>query len=732
MQQKDYRLAAIMYTDIQGFSRMMEKDERGTLELLEFHNELIRDLSGRYKGEVVKTIGDALLVVFPTTLDAVNCGLDVQNTLAEYNTTSGKLPLKLRIGIHLGDIHFYEDDVLGEGINIASRLQSVAYPGCVCISREVYNNVYNKLHADFRSLGRVNLKNITKEVHAYEIVTANADNYTRTGEPLPDRHETVGNPQPGPAAASTSSAVTGVGAEFDELKAFVIQQIKSAGRRISVSKLRASFPFPGPGFDRAIQKLIAMGYLTNDEPGTQGMEPPQPEQPAGAPPPQAGGPWNWGDWSRTWQQQGWNRDAWRAQAHAMRHAYKHRRHDERHANRDESAGVADQMGDSIPFPYSEYRQKVIDRVSKVRGGLVGHFAPFLIVNGFLFYINLRFGGTYPWFLWPLGGWAIGVVSHYAAARNRRLEKDDVEALPQTLDDADYRQLVGYHKARSGTRSATASMLAVSAFLVLANFLSMTSFPWAVFPIGGLAIGLVSTLASFFFGRGKFAKRLAFLKKNRTTIEAERIAKEGQPDDPPLVRQAIALADSVLAQAKGLGKDKAYLGEDLKPLLESYIGQMRVLIGRSRDVEGIMAAIPRQELDRDLVDLKRRYDSTSSDSLKREYQKTIEQIERQSKSFEELKNQKELMDLKITNSMNSLKQMQLDLARMAGLATAEPSSLDTFKARAQELTSRLEDVVSSYEEVEDIPGTADERRLSTQKLLEEFRKLEQKELDDKGS
>ena len=176
MEQKDYRLAAIMYTDIAGFSRMMESDEAGTLELLRYHNELIGGIVTAHHGTVIKTIGDALLVDFKNTVEAMQSALEIQDRLYAHNKEiSPGQPLLIRIGVHLGDIYFFENDALGEGINIAARLQSLARPGCICFSQDVYNLVLNKIEFQAQKLGKVSLKNITKEIHAYEITTPNVE-----------------------------------------------------------------------------------------------------------------------------------------------------------------------------------------------------------------------------------------------------------------------------------------------------------------------------------------------------------------------------------------------------------------------------------------------------------------------------------------------------------------------------------------------------------------------------
>ncbi|MFP4443663.1 MAG: adenylate/guanylate cyclase domain-containing protein, partial [Spirochaetia bacterium] len=169
MEHKEYRLAAIMYTDIVGFSKMMETNEAETLKLMAYHNELVTSLAQKYNGTVIKTVGDAFLVDFNNTVNAVRCGIEIQNRLAD--SSSSEFVLNLRIGVHLGDIYFFDNDALGEGINIASRLQSLASPGSICISEDVYNLIANKIDNPIRKKGKTKLKNISREINAYEILT---------------------------------------------------------------------------------------------------------------------------------------------------------------------------------------------------------------------------------------------------------------------------------------------------------------------------------------------------------------------------------------------------------------------------------------------------------------------------------------------------------------------------------------------------------------------------------
>ncbi len=162
------RLAAIMFTDLVGYSALSHADEALAIELLALHQTWVRELLAKYRGREVSTIGDAFLIEFGDALAAVECAVAIQRRLADYN---GGAPaarqIELRIGIHLGDVEYHEDTVLGDGVNLASRIHGMAEPGGICVSEPVYLAVRNRPGLVFRSIGRPKLKNISTEVDLY-------------------------------------------------------------------------------------------------------------------------------------------------------------------------------------------------------------------------------------------------------------------------------------------------------------------------------------------------------------------------------------------------------------------------------------------------------------------------------------------------------------------------------------------------------------------------------------
>jgi class 3 adenylate cyclase/TolB-like protein/tetratricopeptide (TPR) repeat protein len=165
------RLAAIVSADVAGYSRLMSRDESGTLASLKaVLRELIDPKIAEYSGRTVKSMGDGLLLEFASVVDAVHCAIDVQRGMAERNVgVPLERQLQFRIGINVGDIIIEGEDIFGDGVNVAARLQALAEPGGICVSRVVRDQVLDKLTFVFEGLGAQQVKNIARPVEAYRV-----------------------------------------------------------------------------------------------------------------------------------------------------------------------------------------------------------------------------------------------------------------------------------------------------------------------------------------------------------------------------------------------------------------------------------------------------------------------------------------------------------------------------------------------------------------------------------
>jgi adenylate cyclase len=166
----DHRqLAAMMLTDMVGYSALTQRDERRALVLLREQERLVRPILRSFRGWTVKSLGDGFLVEFASALDAVRCAVEIQKTLGRRNARAPGESIELRIGVHLGDVVHRGQDVFGDAVNIVARIEPLADPGGICISQQVYDQVRRKLDAPFVAIGSPELKNITDSIALYRL-----------------------------------------------------------------------------------------------------------------------------------------------------------------------------------------------------------------------------------------------------------------------------------------------------------------------------------------------------------------------------------------------------------------------------------------------------------------------------------------------------------------------------------------------------------------------------------
>src|SRR5213595_183701 len=175
------KLAAIMFTDMVGYSALAQRDDRLALELLEEHRRLLREIFPRFHGTEIKTIGDAFLVEFGSALEAAQCAIEIQRALAKRNADApADRQIQVRIGIHIGDVVHRGGDVYGDGVNIASRIESLANAGGICVSMDVERQIRNALEARFEKLAPTELKNISVPMDLFRIALP----WERPGTPV--------------------------------------------------------------------------------------------------------------------------------------------------------------------------------------------------------------------------------------------------------------------------------------------------------------------------------------------------------------------------------------------------------------------------------------------------------------------------------------------------------------------------------------------------------------------
>ena len=165
------KLAAIMFTDMVGYSALSQRDDKLALELLEEHRELLRNIFAEFNGTEIKTIGDGFLVEFNSALEAAQCAIAIQRALAKRNADAvAERQIQVRIGVHIGDVIHRGGDVYGDGVNIASRIEQLAGAGGICVSMDVERQIRNAVETRFEKLAPTELKNISVPMDLFRIV----------------------------------------------------------------------------------------------------------------------------------------------------------------------------------------------------------------------------------------------------------------------------------------------------------------------------------------------------------------------------------------------------------------------------------------------------------------------------------------------------------------------------------------------------------------------------------
>jgi eukaryotic-like serine/threonine-protein kinase len=182
------KLATILSADVAEFSRLMGEDEEQALRVFRGHKQVFESVVAEHRGRIFNTAGDAILAEFTSAVEAVRCATDIQAAL---RTRNDQLPLsrqvKFRIGINLGDVMLHGQDLLGDGVNVAARLQTAAQPGGICISGSVYDQIRNKLSLSFQSLGEMSFKNIQQPVRTFSITEAEGCGALPSAKPQSER-----------------------------------------------------------------------------------------------------------------------------------------------------------------------------------------------------------------------------------------------------------------------------------------------------------------------------------------------------------------------------------------------------------------------------------------------------------------------------------------------------------------------------------------------------------------
>ncbi|MFP4484025.1 MAG: 2TM domain-containing protein, partial [Spirochaetaceae bacterium] len=341
-----------------------------------------------------------------------------------------------------------------------------------------------------------------------------------------------------------------------------------------------------------------------------------------------------------------------------------------------------------------YREQTEKSLEQVRSGFRGHLISYVGVNGMLITIGIVTGAM-PWLAIPALGWGIGLASHWAQVRQRRREVRELATMRNPTRDK-LRVFRRITRARNSFHSHLISNGATSIFLFALNMMVSPEFPWFVFPVGGMAIGVLSHLPSFKSKERKLNAELAQITERTPAPRATAI----NPDASP-VEQAEELQEGILGQIEELGQRSDVLGEDFRKLLTTYVEQVRALTQRADELDDVLDAHSLGQVGRELADLERKRGAADDRRLQNQYDETIRELEKHRKSIEALMSEREMIALRINSGLNMLKNVRIELVRLK-TASGTRDVAAGIEAQSRELLGQLEDLRAAYEELNDTP------------------------------
>jgi hypothetical protein len=634
---------ALLSTDVVDFSRLLETHEMRALEELDHYTGLLKRLAREYHGEILSNTGDTFLVSFQKAADAVACAERLQTGMRNRRGAADALPLMLRVAVHEGELAEREGNYYGETMATVLELRGITRPGGISVTEAV---------AQAASLD-------SRWVRGSEQSGGMAW-YTLAPEQAEQDHG--GTEARGSAAPPESS----------EVKTRLLQEMKRRGRRLTLGEAYDALDVRTPEERRALYNLAAAGFLARGRGGSG------PERGTGRP-----------------------AERGRRSDEALEAILPSRRGfgDEREDREIESAW--DQVlsrrfaGGRAPTRdpvVKSYREQTERSFEQVRSGFRGHLISYIGVNGMLITVGAVVGAL-PWLAIPAMAWGIGMASHWAQLRQRRREVRELRKMRNPTRDK-LRVLRRLTRARNSFQSHLISNGATSIFLFALNMIVSPGFPWFVFPVGGMAIGVLSHYPAF---RSKERKLTAELQQIAAQTPAPR-ASAINPDASP-VEQAEELQEGILGQMEALGRRSDVLGEDFEKLLSNYVEQVRALTERGQELDDVIDAHSVRELERELAQLRRKRENTEEQRLQRQYDETIGELEKQRRSIEALVSEREMIALRINSGVNMMKNVRIEMVRLKTASDTRDVAAG-IEAQSKELVSQLEDLRTAYEELDE--------------------------------
>ncbi len=701
MEHKGLRLSAVLSIELPELG--LSGTTGTTSRLLEESRLVIGLILAEHGGELVKSIGDSSLAVFSTCKQAVDAALAMAEALPALATklsTEGRL-LTPRMGIHVGDVAYYEKNIFGPTVDSAEALRSAIQPGKLCISGEVLSFLKDSTALEVEPLPEEDLRGLPQGIKAYTLAKS-----------IPEGSV---NPQQERVAS------------LDEIRRAILDEIKKQGRRLSVDEARSQFGWYGLEAMEVIASLADAGILV-------GKRTPSRVSGTGAYTDRRDYNETQGNFGTEGSQssQGISSSALAGEigksiesavhliVKEIEKAVETKAKQPARRPRDKKNSKAVAPNGAI----ERYRKEITTKADKQRKGLAGNLIAFLVINAGLWFLNINVARGFAWAPIVSTFWGFGLLENIFSAWRLGKQARETEALPD-LDDEKTKELKEIHKAKSSVSSHFFSTLSISAGLTVINMATESSDPWHLIPIGVLSLIYVIHLFSYLTvwpAKARWFFASLGVRRNKKSLEEARARRQSTTTDLGGYADLYRGAEESVAEIEaGLVDYDAQFREDMKPQLKDYLGQVLLLAKTANELDSIIGQIPVEALQKDKATLTAKLEKASP-GMRTEYQESIKEVQTQEESFKALAEQRELIDLRLRSSVNQLQQLKLELAKAkaadVGMDALLPQSLlSSVKTRSQELSNYIDDLKKGHLEALVDPFEELERRFKDQPLVQ---------------
>jgi len=370
-------------------------------------------------------------------------------------------------------------------------------------------------------------------------------------------------------------------------------------------------------------------------------------------------------------------------------------------NRNKKILVKDNNSSKISTNYEVFRQKIIRKSKRSINLFKAHLFSFISLNTFLIFLNIATPGSYPWFLYPLGSMSILLSLNYASKKDRLKQKLDIGKYP-ILSDRALKLLKKIFRKRRFTILSNMLTVSISAFLFMINIITGPDYLWATIPTASLIF--LNVILWFFNKQNK--KEL--IENFHLSIEGNIIHSELrstrsdsielQENHPSLI-EAYSLKKSIRKQLEQIGLTEDQLIDTIPELVDNYIMQIKTLLGKNEDFTSIITSNPDEKLIKGKKKLSDKMNNSDNDKLVNQYKTAILELDNHLAANRKIANQIEIFTLQISSALNSIRMLHLDLANLNVENMSHSEVMKALEEESAKLSERLEDLKSSFSELE---------------------------------